>query len=128
MDWEAALALTDHVCAGTFDKTPCRLQPMASGMTVNHKTTVNDPTRDPFDFMGTIDLEPPADRIPRHTPSDMGARTGAVSYGAVLTALVKDWPYIPRHGDVVMAGVIRWKIAAKEDDGSGRPAWYLNKA
>lgn len=127
MDWEAALALTDRVCAGTFDSTPCRLQPMATGATVNHKS-MHDPDRVSFDFLGTIDLEPPSDRIARHIPADMGARSSAVSYAAVLTALVKDWPFLPRHDDIVLAGGIKWKIAAKEDDGSGRPAWYLNKA
>ncbi|WP_421359996.1 hypothetical protein [Agrobacterium rosae] len=100
---------------------------MAAGRTVNHKS-MHDPDREPFDFLGTIDLEPPADRISRHMSADGGVRSGAISYDAVLTALVKDWPYIPRRDDLILAGDKKWKIAAKEDDGSGRPAWYLNRA
>ncbi|KAA3510106.1 hypothetical protein DXM21_19950 [Agrobacterium rosae] len=89
---------------------------------------MHDPDREPFDFFGTIDLEPPADRISRHMSADGGVRSGAISYDAVLTALVKDWPYTPRRDDLIFAGDKKWKIAAKEDDGSGRPAWYINKA
>ncbi|ARO22941.1 hypothetical protein TAL182_CH01128 [Rhizobium sp. TAL182] len=127
VDWEAARAFTQEVCAEIFDYTPLRLQPRAGGVSVNHKTA-DDPDRLPFDFLGTIDLEPPADRIPRHLPADPGVKNGTVAYDAVLSALTTGWPYQPRRGDLVIetaAGGVTWRIEASEKDGSARPAWYL---
>ena len=129
MSWSAHLAAADDAAASYFDETLCLLQPRAPGLgvSVNH-SEVDDPDRAVFEFLGTIDLEPPADRLTRHMPVDPGTRSGAVSYGAVLTALTTGWPYLPKRGDHVVAGGVTWKIAAKEDDGSNRPAWYLNRA
>lgn len=127
IDWAAARAFTEEAVADIFDYTPCRLQPRKSGLTGNH-AAVDDPDRAPFDFVGTIDLEPPSDRVPRHQSSDPGVRNGTVSYDAVLTAHVGTWPYRPRRGDHVITAVDTWKIAANEEDGSSRPAWYLTRA
>ena len=127
VDWTSARAFTEQACAEIFDVTPCRLQPRAPGATVNHGE-VDDGGRGSFEFLGTIDLEPPADRLTRHMSVDTGTRSGAVSYDAVLTALTTGWPYQPRRGDHVISGGATWKIVANEQDGSNRPAWYLNKA
>ncbi|MBX5112692.1 hypothetical protein [Rhizobium lentis] len=127
VDWLAAQTLTEAVCAEVFDKTALRLQPRAGGASVNHKAG-DDPDRVAFDFLGTIDLEPPADRLPRHLSADPGVRNGTISYDAVLTALTTGWPYQPRRGDLVMetaTGGTTWRIEASEKDGSARPAWYL---
>lgn len=129
VDWEAARDFTLQACADIFDYTPCRLQPRRSGLTANHAQG-NDPDRDAFDFTGTIDLEPPSDRIPRHFSADTGVKSGAVSYDAVLTAYVAEWPYQPDRNDHVVntkTGEV-WKIVAKEQDGTARPAWYLSRA
>lgn len=128
MDWDAAQAMTERVCADIFDRTPLRLRPMKRGITGNHKPTI-DNDREIFDFMGTIDLEPPSDRIPRHMSSDTGVRNGTVSYDAVLTAHVGAWPYKPAADDhvVELDNGKTWKIVAKEQDGSVRPAWYLSR-
>lgn len=126
IDWEAARAFTQEACSEIFDYTPCRLQPRVAGLTVNHPSA-DDPNREAFDFVGTIDLEPPSDRIPRHLSSDSGIRNGTVSYDAVLTAHVGQWPYLGRRGDFIIATGVTWKIEAKEEDGSLRPAWYLSR-
>ncbi|MDO3434335.1 hypothetical protein QWJ46_16770 [Rhizobium sp. CBN3] len=127
IDWEAARAFTQEACAEIFDYTPLRIQPRTGGVSVNHKTA-DDPDRVAFDFLGTIDLEPPADRMPRHLPGDPGVKNGTVAYDAVLTALTTEWPYQPKRGDLVIeiaAGGVTWRIEASEKDGSARPAWYL---
>lgn len=129
IDWKTARAFTEEACAEIFDYTELTLHPRKAGLTSNHPDA-DDPDRVPFDFKGTIDLEPPSDRLPLHQSSDVGVRNGTVSYDAVLTARISDWPYLPRRNDLVgpMGGTPKWKIAAKEEDGSARPAWYLIKA
>lgn len=126
VDWEAARAFTQEACSEIFDYTLCRLQPRNSGISVNHPS-IDDPDRAAFDFAGSIDLEPPSDRIPRHLSSDTGVRNGTVSYDAVLSAHIGAWPYQPRRGDFVISAGVTWKIEAKEEDGSLRPAWYLTR-
>lgn len=126
VDWQAARAFTEAACAEIFDVTPCRLLPWSKGLDVNKKGGA-DPDRLPFDFMGTIDLEPPSDRIARHLPADPGPRNSTVSYDAVLSAHVGAWLYEPRRGDRVQTAKDLWQIAAKEPDGSNRPAWYLTR-
>lgn len=119
--------MLEEKTAEIFDVTPLRLQPRVGGVSVNHPAQ-DDPGRAPFDFLGTIDLEPPVDRLPRHLSADPGVRGGTVAYDAVLTALVTDWPYRPQRGDLVIetaTGGTTWRIAASEKDGSSRPAWYL---
>ncbi|WP_438752058.1 hypothetical protein [Pararhizobium sp. O133] len=127
MDWDAAEALTEAACASMFDTTDCVLQPRKTGASVNH-AEIDDPDRLPFDFKGTIELEPPSDRIARHQPSDPAIRNGTVSYDAVLTAYTAAWPYKPARGDYVTAKLLTWKIAANEPDGSARGVYYLNRA
>ncbi|KQV27597.1 hypothetical protein ASC97_04260 [Rhizobium sp. Root1203] len=129
VDWEAARAFTFEACAEVFDYTLCRLQPRRRGLTANH-VAGDDPSRLAFEFKGTIDLEPPSDRIPRHFSVDTGVKSGTVSYDAVLTALVTSWPYQPDRNDYVVdvAAGVTWTIVAKEQDGTARPAWYLSRA
>ncbi|AID18323.1 hypothetical protein PPF1_10 [Rhizobium phage vB_RleM_PPF1] len=127
MDWQAAEALTENVCATVFDKTPCTLRPRKSGISPNHKAGP-DPDRQPFDFLGTIELEPPSDRLPRHQSVDPGIRNGTVSYDAVLTAHAGAWPYRPKRGDHVVSGTDAWEIAADGQDGSIRLVYFLTRA
>lgn len=126
IDWEAARADLQETVAGIFDVTPCSLQPMTKGQSVNHAPTT-DPDRAGFDFMGTIDLQPPADRLMRHPPGDTGTRGATVAYAAVLSAHVADWPYLPRRGDIFVTPSGQYRIEASERDGSQRPAWYLSE-
>lgn len=126
IDWQAARAFTETACAETFDYTDCILIPMSSGLTVNHKPGP-DPDRAPFPFVGSIDLDPPSDRISRHLSNDPGSKGNTVSYDAVLSAHVGTWPYLPRRGDHVQSGTNTYKIAASEQDGASRPAWYLTR-
>jgi hypothetical protein len=130
MDWNSALTNMETICANVFDITPCRLQPRAKGQSVNHKSQ-NDPDRAAFDFMGTIELEPPSTKIWRHLspdPGDVGNRSDTVSYDAVLTALTTGWPHQPRREDWILAAGITWKIAAIGQDGTERPAYFLVRA
>lgn len=125
MSWDENLAAADLAVADYFDQGACTLLPTAPGPTANYKRGP-DPNRQPFDFLATIELEPPSDRIARHLSSDTGIRNGTVSYDAVMTALISSWPYLPQRDDqVAVDGVAAWKIVAKEQDGSLRPAWYL---
>lgn len=138
IDWTAALANLEEGCAAVFDVTPLTLQPRKAGITGNHDPQ-NDTTRAPFDFFGSIELEPPSTKLMRHLSPDPLSRDDIVSYEAVLTAnmagpVVVDaqpgtgWPYRPQRGDFVVAGGKTWKIAAVGQDGSTRPALYLVKA
>lgn len=126
MSWNDDFAAAEQAVADYFDEVALSLQPMKVGLTVNHPAG-SDPDRDQFDFLGSIDLEPPSDRIARHLSSDTGIRNGTVSYDAVLTAHIGAWPYIPKRGDFVSAPGQLWKIEAKEEDGGLRPAWYLSR-
>jgi hypothetical protein len=126
VDWQAARAFTETACAEIFDVTDCQLIPMTTGLTVNHKGGP-DPSREPFPFVGTIDLEPPSDRIARHLSNDPGSNAKTVSYDAVLSAHVGTWLYLPKRGDHIQSGTDTYKIAAIEKDGSSRPAWYLTR-
>lgn len=126
VDWASARAMLEESVAGVFDVTTCRLVGYKSGQSVNHAEQVDD-SRPAFDFMGIIDLQPPADRLTRQPPGDPGAPGATVSYAAVLTAHVGEWPWLPRRGDRVVSGGKSWQIEASERDGSSRPAWYLSE-
>lgn len=130
MNWASALGNMESVCADVFDITPCRLQPRASGRSVNHAAQ-NDPSRQPFDFTGTLELGPPSTKIWRHLspdPGDMGNRSDTVSYDAVLSAHTGGWPYKPKRDDFFLVGSDTWRIAAILLDGTVRPAYLLVKA
>ncbi|NGO64199.1 hypothetical protein G6N76_10970 [Rhizobium daejeonense] len=126
VDWASARAMLEDTVAGVFDVTPCQLVGYRQGQSVNHGMQV-DYSRPAFDFLGTIDLQPPADRLTRHPPGDPGTPGATVSYAAVLTAHVGEWPWRPRNGDRVVSGGRTWRIEASERDGSSRPAWYLSE-
>lgn len=126
VDWADARAMLEEKVADTFDVTVLQLVAYRTGLSVNHPPAV-DEDRPAFEFRGTIDLQPPADRISRHMPSDTAVRNESVSYAAVLTAHNGAWPWIPRNGDRVvrLSDGKAWIVGASEKDGSSRPAWYL---
>jgi hypothetical protein len=127
VDWAAARAFTEEACATIFDVTACRAVAMKDGLSGNHPRQA-DPNRPAFDFLGTIDLQPPSDVLRRHEPSDPAAGSKAVSYDAVLSARVTDWPWRLQRLDIVEVGADRWRVEASEKDGSDRPAYYLMRA
>lgn len=126
MSWKDDLAINDVVVAGYFDEDACTLRPRAQGQSPNHPHR-DDPDREAFDFPGSLELEPPADRLPRHPPADPATRGGTISYEAVLTAYTAQWPYAAKRFDYVDCKGQRWRIEAIENDGSGRPAFYLSR-
>jgi hypothetical protein len=130
MDWKSAAANMDAVCAEIFDNDACRLQPRAKRQSVNHPPQT-DPDREAFDFMGTIELEPPSTKIWRHLSPDpgiIGQGSDTVSYDAVVTALTTGWPYKPRRDDQIICAGTAWRIAAIGQDGTDRPAYFLVRA
>ncbi|OLP56820.1 hypothetical protein BJF92_12170 [Rhizobium rhizosphaerae] len=124
VDWAAARAFTEHACSGIFDLTPCRLVGMRTGQSVNHPEA-EDPGRPPFDFLGSIDLQPPPRTMMRALPSDPGTTGGIVSYDAVLSARMTEWPWRPVKRDVVLSGGKSWRIETIDRDGSDRATCYL---
>jgi hypothetical protein len=131
MDWTSALAGMEEACAEVFDVDPCRLQPRKPGLSVNHGPGQNDGTRAVFDFMGTLELEPPSSKIWRHLSPDpgiVGQGSDTVSYDAVVTAHTGKWPYQPNRGDWIVAAGVNWRIAAIGQDGTVRPAYFLVRA
>lgn len=130
MDWDTALANMERACADVFDTTSCRMLSRTVGQSVNHKPK-SDPDRPDFDFLGTLELEPPSTKVWRHLspdPGDVGNRSDTVSYDALLTAHTGLWPWKPHRGDVVSVGGTNWKIAAIGQDGTVRPAYFLTRS
>ncbi len=130
MDWSSALGNAEAVCADVFDVTPCRFRGRAVSQSVNHKPQ-DDPARPAFEFMGTVELEPPSTKIWRHLSPDPGLRgdrSDTVSYEAVLTAHSGNWPWQPQRDDFVEADGVVWKVAAIGQDGTVRPAYFLVRA
>ena len=125
VDWQAARAFTEAACAEIFDVTLCRLVGRSAGSTMNHKEQ-DDPSRVPFDFLGSIDLEPSGDMIRRYPSADPQTGSSVVSYEAVLSAHVGLWPWLPKIGDHVVTANKTWRIEASRKDGSSRPAWFLS--
>ncbi len=126
VDWEAARAFTEAACAATFDTKPCRLIARRPGATVNHKEE-DDPSRPAFDCMASIDLEPTSDIIRRYPSSDPQSGNGPVSYDAVVTAHIGEWPWLPKMGDQILIVGRRWRVDASRKDGSSRPAWFVSE-
>lgn len=126
VDWAAVRAFTEETCAGVFDVTPCTITGMKSGLSSNHASTL-DLSRPAFAFLGTIDLHPPSDIQRRAKPSDPGTRGDSVSYDAVLSARVTDWPWRPLPKDILKTADKTYRIETTEKDGSDRPAYYLTE-
>lgn len=127
VDWAEARTMLENAVADVFDVTELEMLPMADGVSVNHGRQA-DTSRAVFSFLGTIDLEPPSDRIARYPAGDPGSR-GVVSHEAVLTAHCGAWPWLPAARDrvrVVETGQV-YQIEAFERDGSSRPAIYLSR-
>lgn len=127
VDWAAARDQLEEAVAEVFDVTELEMVPMANGLGVNHARG-RDTSRQGFAFLGTVDLDPPSDRVARFPPGDPGSQK-TVSYEAVLTAHVAAWPWFPVMRDrVVVVGTGQvYQIEAFERDGSNRPALYLSK-
>ena len=126
VDWASVRAFTEASCAEIFDVTPCEAIATKPGLSGNHPRE-DDPSRPGFPFFGTIDLQPPGDLLRRHEPSDPASPGKAVSYDAVLTAHVGEWPWMLKKLDRVRAGGETWEVQASEKDGSNRPAFYLTR-
>lgn len=125
VDWAAALAFTETAVADTFDVTACTFSATKPGLSGNHAREA-DASRPAFTRMVTIHLQPPSDILRRHEPSDP-ASGKTVSYDAVLTGRVTDWPWQPQRFDLVEADGQSWRVEASERDGSARPAFYLTR-
>lgn len=134
VDWDRAAERARGMVSSVFDTFSCRMIPMTRGFDLN-KAAVADAGRAEFDFVCMLEKGPSQDAIPRHQPADPGVRGTMVSYDAVLTALVGDWPWQPRKGDRVRVLVAKGLFAAGEEfehvageeDGSERRAFYLNQ-
>lgn len=132
MDWSAASAAMDGMVAGVFDKQAVTIVPKTAGMDTSAPTQ-DDASRASFTRQASLELLPNAMPAAQRPAGDPAAGTRQTYYAAVLTANVGDWPYEPRRGDHVIealpgGGSRRYIVAAREADGSGRPAYYLNRA
>jgi len=125
-DWQAALRLTDETVQATFDDVACTMKPRSAGVGVNHGRQ-DDPSRAPFPFSGSIDLQPSGDLLARNRSGDPSAGKANPYFDAVLTALVTGWTWLPRKGDHVVTDGVTWIIMAEATDGGERRAWYLNR-
>jgi hypothetical protein len=126
MSWKENLAAMDRMVAGYFDEDECRLISQMNGISGNHPSAP-DPSRPTFDFLGTVELQPPSDIHRRAKPSDPGTRGDVVSYDAVLTAFVTDWPWRPFPKDILKTAAKTYRVETSEKDGSDRPAYYLTE-
>ncbi len=126
VDWAAARQMTVRKVSAVFDGRPCTLRPRRDGVSVNHGRQ-DDSSRDPFDFVCTIDEQPSGDLLGRHRGGDPGSRDANPYFDAVLTANTEAWPYLPRKGDLVLDGELVWQLAAEAADGGVRKAFYLTK-
>lgn len=126
IDWDQAAAFTYAATSAVFDTVQARIKPRSAGLDVNSRP-VADTTRAEFDFLCKFDIGPSQDVVARHRPADPAINTPAVSYDAVLTAMVDGWPYLPDRGDHVLVSGVSWEIKAAEDDGSPRRAYYMNR-
>jgi len=125
-DWQAALQRLDETVQATFDDVACTMKPRAAGVGVNHGRQ-DDPSRVPFGFFGSIDLQPSGDLMARNRSADPSTGKANPYFDAVLTALVTAWPWLPRKDDHVIADGVTWKIMAEATDGGDRRAWYINR-
>lgn len=132
MDWNSASAAMDGMVAGVFDKQTVTIVPMTVG-TDTSAPAVADPSRASFTRAATIELLPQGMPAAQRPAGDPVVARQQTSYHAVLTAKVADWPFEPRRGDHVIEAMQdgssrRYIVASREADGSGRPAYYLNRA
>lgn len=129
MSWSANLAAVDAAVAGYFDGDACTAVAMTKPLRSVNAEAAPDPSRESFDFLGTIEIEPSFQDI-----SSGGGRPSAgdrqfrqVSQ-TCLTALTTGWPWVPRQGDQVVCAGQRYSVVASPDrDGTGRIALWLNK-
>lgn len=126
MDWDAALAVLDQKAAEVFDTVTFTVRPMKDGLSANHGR-VADPARAAFDFLGSLDIGPPA-MARGALVADPAVRAQSVDFEAVATAHSAGWPYIPSRRDIFEADGTRWSIADVDRDGTARRVFYLTKA
>lgn len=128
MNWNDALATADAAVAATFDTDTVTIVPKSTGRAVNGPA-VDDGSRAPFTRMASVERGPVEPGLAERPAGDPGSpHGGAVQYEAVMTATVAGWPYLPQRGDQVTCGNDRYSVASVQDDRSGRPAFYLNRA
>jgi hypothetical protein len=128
MSWSDNLAAVDHAVAGYFDEQCVKAIPMAKPARQVNAALVADPSRQSFDFMATIELDPGMDAIGttmRPNANSDGSRHVAK---VCLTALSSCWPWMPKQNDRLECdGVLYTITAAPDRDGTDRVAYWLNK-
>lgn len=127
MDWNAALATADAAVASTFDRTSATMVPRKVGMDVN-RAPVADPDRASFVRLVSIERGPTAFPVSERPSGDPASQRQPVQYEAVMTATVVDWPWLPARGDRIEEATHAWTVGAVQNDGTGRPAFFLNRA
>lgn len=128
MSWTSAIAVADSRLAAIYDETDCTARPRASNVSPN-APDVDDTSRTPFAFRGTIERGSMA--LPRggSGPSDPGASAGrGIAHPAVLTAHAKNWPWRPKRFDRIDADGKTWRIENVESDGGARFVAWLSEA
>lgn len=123
----------DQMVAGVFDKQTVTVKPRTRGLDTTAQRAV-DPDRQAFTRPATVELAPNAPPTAQRPAGDPAAARSQVFHEAVMSADVRDWPYLPnRELDIVtvVTGDLAGKsftVRAVEDDGTGRPAFYLGAA
>lgn len=116
----------DETVASVFDTVTFTVVPQAVGLSVNHRAG-EDGSRQPFDFKGSIDINPPVISRRANLTAEPTKRDPAVAYEAVVTAYASSWPYLPKPGDLLRENDSVWKIADTDRDGSDRRVFYVNQ-
>ncbi|KGF71158.1 hypothetical protein LL06_00755 [Hoeflea sp. BAL378] len=113
--------------AALFDTVDVQAVPRRNGATVNHRREA-DPERAGFEFMGSLEFNPPPLRNEQFTQTGMTAQAN-VAFDAVITAHDDGtWPWAPRRGDHLVADSVTYDVADIHRDGSSRRVFYVNKA
>lgn len=137
MDWNGALAAADATVAGVFDRQVVQVRAKSRGFGVN-SAAGDDPERAAFVRAVSIELEPQGFPTAQRHGADPASQRNQVFHEAVMTAHVADWPWLPLVGDMVVPGAVvsgdfvpgaeKFVVASVQDDPTGRPAFYLNRA
>ena len=120
MTWDANLAEADAVAAAYFDTIAFRLVPMREGVGPNAPRRAEE-DRAVFDFMGSLDLNPPAVQSGFQQQAGGAGREG-VQHEAVITAMATGWAWLPRALDRIegLADGQAWQVAARPRNDHGR--------
>lgn len=128
MGWDSNLAAVDALVAGYFDAQVFVIKPMAKPARDVNAVAQPDPSREPFEFRGTLEMDPEL--------NDLGPNRNAASRtnGArnvarlCLTALATGWPWQPKQSDMLESNGQRYLVATIDRDGTDRIVLWLNKA